>query len=88
MKTRRPIDALTPEERHGAYLAKQCRRCFTCNAEGPPVAVGVFNHPSNPRTFIYPMCKACHADFTDPAQRQAFAEAVHRRFVKLGEVKA
>ncbi len=79
---------LSARERQGAAAALAQRRCFPCGADCVPVGVGLFAHPSSPRSLLYPLCRACARDFADPVQRQAFAEAIHRRFVALGEVKA
>jgi hypothetical protein len=78
---------LTRSELDAARVAASLWRCFPCGAACRPVAFGVFTHPSNPRSMVYPMCRACASDWADPGQRQTFAEAVHRRFVKLGEVR-
>ena len=82
----RPTPAgLTIDEQQAAYLALSLRRCFPCGATCKPAGFGVFTHPSNARSMVYPLCRTCASDWADKKQRQAFAEAVHRRFVKLGE---
>ena len=77
---------LSIDEQQAAHLALSLRRCFPCGATCKPAGFGVFTHPSNARGLVYPLCRTCASDWADPKQRQAFAEAVHRRFVKLGEV--
>ena len=79
-------DGLTLDEQQAAYLAMTLRRCFPCGATCKPAGFGVFTRPSNRRSMVYPLCRACASDWADTRQRQAVAEAVHRRFVKLDEV--
>mgnify|MGYP001190433111 CR=1 FL=1 len=86
MSRRAVPDALTLDEQQAAHLAMTLRRCFPCGATCKPAGFGVFTHPSNPRSMVYPLCRTCASDWADARKRQAFAEAVHRRFVKLGEV--
>ena len=82
----RPTPAgLTIDEQQAAYLALSLRRCFPCGATCKPAGFGAFTHPSNARSMVYPLCRTCASDWADKKQRQAFAEAVHRRFVKLCE---
>ena len=72
-----------------AALARRQPKCFPCGATCRPVSVGLFTHPSmRGRHAVYGLCRTCASDYADPKQRQAFAEAVHRRFIKLGEVTA
>ena len=86
MSGRTTPDGLTIDQQHAAYLALSLRRCFPCGLTCKPAGFGVFTHPSNSRSMVYPLCRTCASDSADTRQRQAFAEAVHRRFVKLGEV--
>ena len=80
------LDALTVNEQQAAYRAMTLRRCFPCGAACSPAGFGVFTHPSNSRSMVYPLCQTCASECADTGQRQAVAEAMHRRFVKLGEV--
>lgn len=86
MNRRAELDALTLDQQQAAYLALKLRRCFPCGGTCTPAGFGVFTHPSSARSMVYPMCSTCASDWERPAQRQAVAEATHRRFVKLGEV--
>lgn len=85
---RTAAQALTFREMVAANAAMNLGKCFPCGAsfQGKAPGIGLFTHPSNSRSMVYPLCRACCTDYMDPKQTQAVAKAIHRRFVKLGEV--
>lgn len=87
MTALRAPDLLTPAEFEAASVALSLHKCFPFGATCKPAGFGMFTHPSNPRSMVYPLCRSCAAGYADPKQRQAFAGAMHRRFVTLGEVR-
>lgn len=86
MNGRATPGGMTLDEQQAAHLAMTLRRCFPCGATCKPSGFGVFTHPSNRRSMVYPLCRACASDWADARQRQAVAKTMHRRFVKVGEV--
>ena len=75
-----PIDALA--------AAAAIGQCLPCGSACQAAGVGRFlTHPGAGSIF-YPMCATCYADAMDPGQAQAFADAIRRRFVALGEMPA
>jgi len=79
--------SLSMSEALAAKAALKQDRCFPCGSACKPAAFGTFKHPSTAKSMVYPLCRTCWADAADAKQSQAFAEAIERRFGKLGEVK-